>query len=246
MCWLYVPGSPASNSASALPCPERGASLTLRGKPMPPRLLLRAWAMGHSVRLLSGLTLPPSTLDRCAASWIASLRATRASPTARSAETLGPTTTGSSSIRSCGSRTSAGLVVSSARTSQGTPTDSFTPSSLLWSGWATALRLEYSARPKSARPTTGSGSSLWPTPLARDYKDGTAEVVRDGKVKKDTLGRALGGPPNPPWVEWLMGLPAGWTDNTSSVTELSRWSRLMLGALSKLGSTARSDQGSLL
>lgn len=216
----------------------------MRGRPMLPRLLLRAWAMGHSTRLLSGLTLPPSTLDRGVASWIASLRATRASPTARSADRGEQTTSGSSSIRSSGSFPSAGLVVSSERTSQGTRTDNSVPSSLLWSGWAIALRREYSARPRLERPTTGSASISWPTPLARDYKDGTAEVVRNGKVVKDTLGRALGGPPNPPWVEWLMGLPEGWTDNRSSVTGWSRWSRLMRGALSNLGS--RPDAGGSL
>lgn len=81
----------------------------------------------------------------------------------------------------------------------------------------------------------------WPTPLARDFKDGTAEVWRNGKLVKDTLGRALGGPPNPPWVEWLMGLPEGWTDNRSSVTGWSRWWRLMRGALSTLGSAPPPD-----
>lgn len=231
MCWLYVPGQEALNSASGLPDPTRAQSLTLRGKPMLPRLLSRAWAMGHSVRLLSGLTLPPSMLARGVESWIASLRATRASPTARLDDRAVPTTIDSSLSRCCVSLPSAGLIVCSARTSQGTPTDSLTPSSLLWSGWATALRREYSARPKLALPMTANGCSLWPTPLARDYKDGTAEVLRNGKVVRDTLGRALGGPPNPPWVEWLMGLPAGWTDNRSSVTELSRWRLLMRGAL---------------
>lgn len=208
---------------------------------MLPRLLSRAWAMGHSTRLLSGLTLPPSMLDRGVESWIASLRGTRASPTAGSGDRADPTTTGSLSSRSSASFPSAGLVLSSARTSQGTPTDSWTPSSLLWSGWAIALRREYSARPRSALCMTGSGFSFWPTPLARDFKDGTAEVVRNGKVVKDTLGRALGGPPNPPWVEWLMGWPAGWTDNRSSVTGLSHWQQHMRSALSQLASRPERD-----
>jgi hypothetical protein len=26
------------------------------------------------------------------------------------------------------------------------------------------------------------------------------------------LGRRIGGPPNPTFVEWLMGFPEGWTD----------------------------------
>ena len=55
-------------------------------------------------------------------------------------------------------------------------------------------------------------SSLWPTPTARDHKDGQAVRVRYGKIQTDTLGRAVGGSPNPTWVEWLMGFPTGWTD----------------------------------
>jgi DNA (cytosine-5)-methyltransferase 1 len=41
------------------------------------------------------------------------------------------------------------------------------------------------------RRTSGSGSSLLPTPIVRDYKDGQAEVLRDGKVQTDTIGRAI-------------------------------------------------------
>ena len=246
MCWLYVPGSEASNSASDLPDPTRAASLTWRGKPMPPRLSLRAWRMGHSIRLLSGLTLPPSTLDRGVAAFIASLPATPASPTPRSAGRPALTTIDSSSIRSSGSWPSAGLVVSSGITSRGTPTGNSGHWSPHWRGWATALWREYSARPKPALRTDESGFSSWPTPLSRDWKDGTAEVVRRGKVQKDTLGRALGGTPNPPWVEWLMGLPAGWTDCKSSATGWSLWWPAMRGALSNLGYTPPSDQDRLL
>jgi hypothetical protein len=116
----------------------------------------------------------------------------------------------------------------------------------VWRGWATALWREYSARPKPALRTGESGFSSWPTPLARDYKDGTEPVVRRGKVQRDTLGRALGGTPNPAWAEWLMGLPAGWTDCKSSVTGLSPFKSLMRGMLSTLGSTPRPDQDRLL
>ncbi|HEU4422100.1 MAG TPA: hypothetical protein VFR67_06115 [Pilimelia sp.] len=35
------------------------------------------------------------------------------------------------------------------------------------------------------------------------------------------LGDAIGGPPNPTWVEWLMGFPPGWTDVEPSVTPSS-------------------------
>lgn len=72
----------------------------------------------------------------------------------------------------------------------------------------------------------------WPTPTARDRRSikgaqhmasrtgapGLAETVgqRDG---------ATSGGLNPPWLEWLMGFPAGWTDAKPSGTPSSRKSR---------------------
>jgi len=58
----------------------------------------------------------------------------------------------------------------------------------------------------------GIESGLLPTPTARDYKDGKKPFYRNGILQKDTLGRALGGSPNPEFVEWLMAFPTGWTD----------------------------------
>ena len=52
----------------------------------------------------------------------------------------------------------------------------------------------------------------WPTPTARDFKDGPAPYYRDGILQKDTVGRAIGGPVNPQFSEWLMGFPIGHTD----------------------------------
>jgi hypothetical protein len=34
-------------------------------------------------------------------------------------------------------------------------------------------------------------NDLLPTPIVRDYKDGQSEVMRDGKVQTDTVGRAI-------------------------------------------------------
>ena len=63
---------------------------------------------------------------------------------------------------------------------------------------------------------------MWPTPAAKDHKGGyQGGRIRNGKVSKDTLGVAVqhtdnqsqsAGQLNPTWVEWLMGLPLGWTD----------------------------------
>ena len=57
--------------------------------------------------------------------------------------------------------------------------------------------------------------TMWPTPKARDWKDGTSEGTK-GRHSPD-LGKVVGqsktsGSLNPQWVEWLMGYPEGWTD----------------------------------
>lgn len=130
---------------------------------MPPRHWSRAWLRAIWMRHLSGLTLPRSTLDRGAESWIASLLAIRASPTASPASVAEQKTTDSSSTRCCESSRNAGLIVSSVKTSRGTRTASSPPSSDHWRQWVTALRQESSARPRSAPASEESDCSSWPT-----------------------------------------------------------------------------------
>jgi hypothetical protein len=50
----------------------------------------------------------------------------------------------------------------------------------------------------------------FPTPCARDWKSGTGAQERLGHALP--LSSAIGGQLNPPWTEWLMGWPIGWTD----------------------------------
>jgi hypothetical protein len=72
----------------------------------------------------------------------------------------------------------------------------------------------------------------FPTPTARDWKGGYTEASltrKDGKSRRfDALpNAAIGGVGtdikaghlNPNWVEWLMGVPTGWTDLGSWGTE---------------------------
>ena len=71
----------------------------------------------------------------------------------------------------------------------------------------------------SERRTGESASHLWPTAVARDWKDGTAKSSKNVPVNAH-LGRAVhvakgttgDGSLNPNWVEWLMGYPIGWTE----------------------------------
>lgn len=87
-------------------------------------------------------------------------------------------------------------------------------------------------RPPELR-TFGSGSGLWPTPCARDWKDtpgmAFSGVNPDGSHRKrvDQLARAVYSSTAEPglltrrWVEWLMGWPDGWTELSASGTDKS-------------------------
>jgi hypothetical protein len=65
-----------------------------------------------------------------------------------------------------------------------------------------------------------SNMNQWPTPQASDNRDrgnlgSPATLRRKEKGKQISLGQSvsdISGALNPPWVEWLMGWPLGWTD----------------------------------
>ena len=71
-------------------------------------------------------------------------------------------------------------------------------------------------------------ATMWPTPKARDWKDGRSEGL--GTRHSPNLGQVVGqsqatGALNPTWVEWLMGFPEGWTDLDNSVMPSCRKSQ---------------------
>ena len=93
-------------------------------------------------------------------------------------------------------------------------------SSATWKKMVTQQRGEYSQRVKLAQHTKGSESISWPTPRASEYKDcgpvgSKSQVHMDNKsylcakVKDPSMPS---GCLNPEWVEWLMGVPTGWTE----------------------------------
>jgi hypothetical protein len=173
--WLYVPGTSShcaqesedSNSESCSPSTAAPklveGSVTWRGKPQLLPAWSRRWRAGGFIRLLSGLTCSPSTLDLGVASFISSLRETPARTTASPESGPGRKDSDSLPRKSFELPTSAGLMLSSARTCQGMRTDSLRPSSRHWSGWATALRQEYSVRPRPETPCDASDLSSWPS-----------------------------------------------------------------------------------
>src|SRR6266540_1417175 len=65
----------------------------------------------------------------------------------------------------------------------------------------------YQLRPL-VRPISEIGSIYWPTPVSDDQSHRGKPYSQGGRA----LSFMLGGPPNPTWLEWLMGLPPGWTE----------------------------------
>ena len=61
-----------------------------------------------------------------------------------------------------------------------------------------------------------------PAPTARDWRSGSQATQEErGRISGPTLAEWSGGQLNPPWVEWLMGFPIGWTACDASETQLS-------------------------
>lgn len=52
---------------------------------------------------------------------------------------------------------------------------------------------------------------MLPTPTTRDYKSPDLNPKSKRYSRVTELNTAVGGLLNPDWVEWLMGLPVGWT-----------------------------------
>lgn len=75
-------------------------------------------------------------------------------------------------------------------------------------------------RPSGAKRAITLGTAvahegrLWPTPSARTAAQGPgrSEQCEGGPNLRTAVADASPGPLNPAWVEWLMGLPVGWTD----------------------------------
>ena len=112
------------------------------------------------------------------------------------------------------------------RTKESESTSWATPRTTHAKGGARTLN-EKGQRISVSDPTKTYGANLsdqvrhWPTPSTRDHKGGyQGGRIRNGKVSFDTLDVAVQhfsgnktkvGHLNPDWVEWLMGVPTGWT-----------------------------------
>ena len=221
-------------------------SLTWRGKDSQSRTWLQRWKRESWMQHLCSRTLKPCHTESFVDSWISSLEASRANPSAMLESVKALKTQDTCSPTSEMESESADLELFSWRTSKEsspvkpkTETQFSSMSSESWKAWVTEQRREYSQRLKSAQHTKESGcSSLvsWPTIAAHEARLGyqRRDTGKKGTQKSLTtivleigLHAPMSGKKslknreqlNPNWVEQLMGLPPGWTDLGSWVTE---------------------------
>ena len=94
--------------------------------------------------------------------------------------------------------------------------------------WPTPNATDGSKAPKTyarGNPSLPTAAKMWPTPIVRD--SGSLKHTKRGANSEggEPLPVAVGGTLNPPWVEWLMGWPIGWTDLEPLATaRFRRWS----------------------
>jgi hypothetical protein len=224
--WIHLPTAccpsaldrEPSISELALHAQALAQSVTWSEEPTKPSFWLRAWKRGTYPRLQSGAISPPSTQALGVASWIASLRATRASQTASPVPCGDRMTTDGSSTMSSASLTACGLVVSSERTSRGMPTDRSATSLQHWKAWATALRAECSQREPPEPASDDSASSLWPAVTKRDHRSPNSQDSQDRRNEGKKRGQQLMN-----FIAWE--LPEIWSTLTAAAAHGSQLTR---------------------
>jgi len=93
---------------------------------------------------------------------------------------------------------------------------------MIWRAKATPQGRLYFQLAPSIRRTDGIESGFWPTPKASDAIMGMTARTSGRPIERSThlqtrVGLSVGWKPgdghvNPPFLEWLMGYPIGWTE----------------------------------
>ena len=146
-------------------------SLFVRSKPSPARTWSQKWKRDSWTALLSGRILRPSHGQSFVIAWTSSLVATPASHSAQPESGSEQKTLGTSGHLSQTEFGFSDPSSASLRMSRDTSPSGSEMSLETWEQSVTRRRGEYSLRVKSARLTSASGSSSWPTIRASEYKD---------------------------------------------------------------------------
>ncbi len=147
-------------------------SLMWNMKPLPSKSWLRQWKRVAWMKRLFSRTCGPSTAARGVESWIRSLRATRASRSAKPAAAVDGmilATYGRTSVASLARLNPASCFSKTCPTISASDSQK---SSKPFEEWITRLRQDCLRRQKLAQARGGSGFSFsrWPTPTAHDYR----------------------------------------------------------------------------
>jgi len=145
-------------------------SVTWRGKQRASKSWQRAWKKDLWIQHLCGRISKVLTAQIGVEQWISSLRDTPVSPSATPANEKAQTTQGTSglTLRESSEKPSQGLLFS--KTSKDTSPKGSKKSSRRLPNWGSMQSGVYTAQPKPAFPTAGTGSSSWPTAVAGDSK----------------------------------------------------------------------------
>lgn len=173
--WIYLPTSCLSAPAAQASTLDSESlarrlepSATWKGKLLPPRSWRRVFKTAPWTKLLFGRTFEHLTASRGAASWIASLRATRANRFPSRANGKARKTLGICGPKSRASSASVNRNGCFSKTSAATCDWDFAKSPKSYEVCVTALRRDSLQRRKSARRTAENDYSRWPTARSED------------------------------------------------------------------------------
>lgn len=249
MTWLYVPSLSAQGlegltSASGLPDPTTVLWVLLNDKPTARQYSSRECRSKSWIMLLSGTTLEPSTADAGVEALISLRRVIHVNLSQNPGSDSEPQTSVGSGVRCGASFAKWDHGSSSWRTFQVTLAGHLDEFSATWPRAGGVLNGTAFLRQPSAPLTSAIGSSYspdrrrYPTPTAREIKGPTGDSFQQGLTS--ALGITTRKVLNPEFVEWMMGLPIGWSAIGPSVsmrleTALSQLRRLERGGYSRSG-----------
>ena len=219
----FVQDMVVSKEDLTLPGLNIESSLMWRSKPSALRTWLTRWKPTSYLPHLFTRVLKPCQWSRFEAELTSSLAAIHVNLSQQQesdSEKKTPDTFGLTSEKSSGQLD---LLDVSLKMSKDTSALDCEKSLATWKALVTKQRGEYSQRVKSALRTSASESTSWPTPSAHEarlgYQDrsdptkkGTQESLTTVIVNKAGGRSVCAGHLNPDWVEWLMGVPTGWTE----------------------------------
>lgn len=175
--WYYMPNSPTSpsvpapedsTSESTWLCKALAQSATWNTKSQPAKSWSRVLKTVPFMRRRSGRIFIPSMLDPGADGYVASLAAIPVSPSASPASGSEPLTRDISGLAFQTSFEMLSQPGASSRTCQGMCDSDCARCDAIFEAWVTRFTRASTRRQKSARPTSGSASSSWPTARAED------------------------------------------------------------------------------